>query len=70
MIAWMDIVTRRVWIDILLIEGRGGVRGLDVARSFFAMCCEWGIPSRVYTDNGGEYNFVEYLQDFLALRAS
>jgi hypothetical protein len=69
MIAFMDIATERVFYERILFEGRGGVRNVDVIRTFINMCMDhsWGLPKKMYFDNGSEYRFADYLEDALRL---
>ena len=66
-IAWLDVATNRIWMDILFLEKGKGIRNADVIRSFIAMCAAWGAPTALYLDNGSEYNFAEFVDDALKL---
>lgn len=71
LLGFMDIATRRVWCELLFVEGQGGVRNTDVIQAFLAMAQDpaWGLPEQLYCDNGKEYLFADYLEDALALNA-
>ena len=66
-IAWLDVATNRIWMDILFLEKGKGIRNADVIQSFIRMCAAWGAPSALYLDNGSEYNFAEFVDDALKL---
>ena len=66
-IAWLDLATNRVWADVVLLEKGKGIRNADVIRSFIAMVDAWGMPSGLYLDNGGEYNWAAFIDDALKL---
>ncbi len=70
MIAFFDVATERFFYDFILFEGRGGVRNIDVIRCFVEMCRNpaFGLPKKLYFDNGSEYRFADYLEDALKLR--
>jgi hypothetical protein len=63
-IAWQDLATNRVWIDLIVLPPREAVRREHVAFSFSAMAGEWGCPRTLYLDNGGEYSWVEMIEPF------
>lgn len=69
LLAFMDIATRRVRAELVMIEGAGGVRNVDGIKAFVAMATDqaWGLPEQFYVDNGSEYLFADYLDDALAL---
>ena len=69
MIAWMDMGTRRVWVDLIFFEKRGGVRNMDAISSFSRMVQHkaYGVPKTLYADNGSEYNFADLVDDALKL---
>lgn len=63
-IVWHDVATNRVYWTIVLLGAREGVRRFHVAASFASMCSQWGLPKRLYLDNGSEYNWAEMLNGF------
>ena len=67
MIAWYDLATNRVFATIVVMPKGEMVRTEHVVQSFVDMCSDpnWGAPSHLYCDNGGEYNWIE-LADPLA----
>ena len=69
MLAFMDVATRRVRAELVMIEGKGGVRNTDGIKAFLAMAVDpaWGLPKHFYVDNGSEYLFSDYLSDAIAL---
>jgi len=54
-ISWLDLATNRVWMNFLLLPQGTGVRQEHIACSFAEMCETWGLPSKLYLDNGSEY---------------
>jgi len=68
-ISWLDAGTRRVRIDLVLCEPNTAIRNSDVIDSFIAMTQDpcWGMPAKLYLDNGSEYGFAEFLPDALKL---
>ncbi|MBB4018335.1 hypothetical protein GGR16_003382 [Chelatococcus caeni] len=66
-IGWLDDATRRVWLDIILVEKGKGIRNRDVIQSFINMVNAWGAPRTLYLDNGSEYNWAEFIDDALQL---
>lgn len=69
LLGFMDLATKRVWCELVFVEGVGGVRNVDVIRAFLSMAQHpaWGIPEKLYCDNGSEYLFAGYLDDALQL---
>ncbi len=55
MIAWMDVATQDMYIDVVVLPKNRAIRQEDVVRSFVNLCMEWGIPERLYLDNGTEF---------------
>ena len=68
-IAWLDAATGRVRVDLVLCEPGTGVRNADLIESFVAMTQDprWGVPARLYLDNGSEYRFADLARDALKL---
>ena len=68
-IAWLDAANRRVRIDLVLCEPGTGIRNVDLIESFMAMTQDphWGMPAKLYLDNGSEYRFAEFTADALKL---
>jgi len=58
-IAWHDIATNWLWGDLVLLDAGEGIRREHVAASFARMCEEapFGMPKRLYLDNGSEYKW-------------
>lgn len=63
-IVWHDVATNRLYWTLILLGAREGVRRFHVAASFASMCSQWGLPKRLYLDNGSEYNWAEMLNGF------
>ncbi len=69
MIAWYDLATNRCFFTLLHPEQGQSVTQADVTRSFVLMCMEWGIPRRLYLDNGPEYSWSAMVDGFKTLAA-
>ncbi|MBC7953148.1 MAG: Mu transposase C-terminal domain-containing protein [Rhodospirillaceae bacterium] len=67
MITWHDIATNRMYVTLILLEKGEGVKRIHVAMSFAAMVKAWGLPKRLYLDNGSEYSWAEMLAGFAEL---
>lgn len=65
-IAWLDLATNRIWVDVVLLEKGRGIRNAHVIESFIRMVRAWGVPTVLYLDNGTEYNWAEFID--LALK--
>lgn len=68
-IAWLDAATNRLRFDLVLPPKGEDVRNADLIRSFITMTQDptWGMPARLYIDNGKEYGFADFLDDALKL---
>jgi hypothetical protein len=71
-VAWYDLATNRTRFDIFVMPKGEMIRREHVIQSFVALCTDpnWGVPSRLYTDNGGEYNWMELAEDIGKLKRS
>lgn len=70
-ITWQDLATNRIFISPVLLDKGKGVRREHVLRSFADMCADpsWGVPTRLYLDNGSEYALLDELTgDLLKLK--
>lgn len=69
LIAWLDVATGRAFGTIIQLPKGRGVRREDVARSFIDMVRHphWGMPRTLYLDNGGEYGWVQFVEDAMRL---
>lgn len=56
LIAWYDFATHRIFATLVLLEKGQGITQADVWASFAAMVEAWGLPERLYLDNGAEYH--------------
>ena len=63
LIAWYDGATHRIFPTIILLDKGKGITRADVWASFAEMVVNedspgkgWGLPERLYLDNGSEYN--------------
>lgn len=64
MIAWYDLGTNRFFYTLLHPGPRQSVTQADIARSFFELCQAWGVPRKLYMDNGSEYKWEEMMDAF------
>lgn len=69
LIAWYDFATHRLFATLVLLEKGQGITQADVWASFAAMVEAWGLPERLYLDNGSEYNWAGLIQGFNELSA-
>ena len=63
LIAWQDAATNMLHITGFLSNPGSSVRREHVALAFAKMCedAPWGMPRRLYLDNGSEYSWMEML---------
>lgn len=66
LIAWHDVATGRLYVSMIFLQKREGVRREHIAQSFSNMVEQWGLPERLYLDNGNEY-FGPMLKSFVDL---
>jgi len=64
MIAWHDVATNWLHVDVVLLDKGEGIRREHVAASFCRMCetAPFGAPRHLYLDNGSEYKWEELIQ--------
>lgn len=68
-VAWLDVATGRIWMDVVLLGPGEGIRNTHVMASLVRMMLAWGVPRRLYLDNGKEYKCADFLDDVLKLRS-
>lgn len=70
LVAWKDLATNRAFARTYFLEKGRAIRQEDVIASFIDMTQdpEWGFPSHLYLDNGGEYNWTPFIEDALAAK--
>lgn len=70
-IAWHDLATNRLFMTIVFLAPKEGVRQEHVVASFIAMTQnpEWGMPGKLYLDNGGEFKKLGFVDDAMRLAA-
>lgn len=63
LIAWQDAATNMLHITGFLSNPGSSVRREHVALAFAKMCedAPWGMPRRLYLDNGSEYSWIEMI---------
>jgi hypothetical protein len=69
LIAWMDLATNRVFVTVIFFEKAKDVTREHVIGSFIEMTQAWGMPSRLYLDNGSEYGWTDFIADALKCAA-
>lgn len=64
MIAWHDVATNWLHVDLVRLDKGEGIRREHVAASFCRMCetAPFGAPRHLYLDNGSEYKWEELIQ--------
>ena len=69
-VAWLDLATNRVFVSVFLMPKGRMISRREVAESFIAMCADpdWGVPTNIYADRGGEYNWLDLTQDLMRLK--
>lgn len=69
-VAWLDLATNRVFLSVFLMPKGRMISRREVAESFTDLCGDpgWGVPSNIYADRGGEYNWLDLTQDLLTLK--
>lgn len=69
LVAWLDGATWRLFVRVVAPAKGRDVRNEDVAESFVRMVTDphWGMPERIYIDNGMEYNCSGFIRDAMAL---
>ncbi|NOT13749.1 MAG: hypothetical protein HOP23_18310 [Methylococcaceae bacterium] len=69
-VAWLDLATNRTFITTFIMKPGEMIRREHVLESFVAMCADpsWGVPTRLYVDRGGEYNWGELIEDLCKLK--
>lgn len=66
-ISWFDPATNEIFMVLVLLEQREGVRREHIAMAFEAMVAKWGLPKLLYLDNGSEYQWAEMMDGFTQL---
>ena len=69
-VAWLDLATNRAFISFFLMKPGEMIATRHVAESFAEMAADpnWGVPSWIYADRGGEYNWLELTKDLTQLK--
>jgi hypothetical protein len=66
-ICWFDVATARLWATVVILPKGEGIRNEHVIASFKEMVSAWGLPKKLYLDNGSEYRFAEFIDDAMKL---
>ena len=69
LIGWIDWGTNRICGSVIHPRKGEGIRQEHVIESFIEMVSDprWGMPELLYLDNGGEYNWSEFVDDAMQL---
>ncbi|KAA0683343.1 helix-turn-helix domain-containing protein [Roseomonas genomospecies 6] len=69
-VAWMDLATNRAFVSLFVMPKGQMIRREHVIQSFVDMCADpnWGVPTRLYVDHGGEYNWGDFVVDLTKLK--
>jgi hypothetical protein len=69
-VAWLDLATNRAFISLFLMPKGKMICREHVIQSFVDMCSDpnWGVPTRLYLDRGGEYQWDEFIGDLFRLK--
>lgn len=69
-VAWLDLATNRAFFSLFLMKKGEMIRREHVIESFVAMCADpsWGVPTKLYLDRGGEYNWGDFIEDLFKLK--
>ena len=70
LIAFEDWATGRIFLYPVFLAKGQGVRQEHVAQALVAMAQDkrWGVPQRLYIDNGGEFLCTDLIQDAMAFQ--
>jgi len=66
-VGWHDFATGRIHLTLFRLPKGQAIRNEHVIDSFIAMVMAWGLPKHLYLDNGGEFNFADFIDDALRL---
>lgn len=69
LITWADLATNRLFGSVVFLSKGKGVTQEQVISSFIEMTQAWGMPVRLYLDNGSEYQWTEFVGDALKCAA-
>lgn len=64
LISWLDLASYDIFVTVVCLPERRGIRQEDVARSFVDMVSRWGMPKQLRLDNGKEYKWQEMMRGF------
>lgn len=67
LVAWYDLATHRLHATLFLLDKGKSITQADIASAFANMVSDWGLPLRLYLDNGKEYSWNEMIQGFETL---
>lgn len=61
MIAWFDMASHDVFYTLVPLPKGKGITQADIVESFIEMVQAWGLPRRLYLDNGSEYMDKDFI---------
>lgn len=67
LIAWYDLATHRLHGTLVLLDKGKGITQAHVSAAFANMVADWGLPMRLYLDNGKEYDWTPMIRGFETL---
>lgn len=67
LISWLDVATYDLFVTIVTLEPRQGIRQEHIARSFVDMVAAWGLPRQLRLDNGSEFKDPALIEGFNTL---
>lgn len=67
LISWLDVATYDLFVTVVTLPPRRGIRQEDIARSFADMVAAWGLPRQLRLDNGTEYKDPAVIEGFSTL---
>ena len=67
LIAWYDLGTHRLHATLVLLDKGKGITQAHISSAFANMVADWGLPLRLYLDNGKEYDWMPMVHGFETL---
>ena len=68
-ISWFNVATHELMMVLIQLKKNEGVKRIHVAQAFSALVENWGLPKKLYLDNGKEYDWRNFTRSFNDLRA-
>jgi len=67
-ISWYNVATHGFMIVLIKLEKNEGVKRIHIAQAFSVLVENWGLPKKLYLDNGSEYKWENFARSFNDLR--